>query len=339
LDNKINEIELWREHDSKKCAACNNIPLKIIKTKKGTVMYGCPNWTPNEPDGNHDHAWCTDEQKQQAPEKLKQLEELYYQKKQLKSTPPKIDFEKIKGTLRHTSINFDDYPNILETSYNNYLFQSLAVPSGTPFKENFNELLRYSRFRIFTKLQSHEIDDSTRTVYSLALRLMNRGVVLGTNEKTEAKINRCFENSAECSKLVLLMKSIGYNGIFDIEMLKSGNKFYLNEINFRNGAAGYSLTKSGINLPSIYVNYLLNSIPFPTTVILSKGLTFVNDKAALDHYIAGECTKSGYNTLVNSVDIRLIDNKDDRFAQLSFKFLRLKLLFVKFINNLKSKNK
>ena len=83
----------------------------------------------------------------------------------------------------------------------------------------------------------------------------------------------------------------------------------------------------------------MNSIPFPTTVILSKGLTFVNDKAALDHYIAGECTKSGYNTLVNSVDIRLIDNKDDRFAQMSFKFLRLKLLFVKFINNLKYKNK
>lgn len=167
--------------------------------------------------------------------------------------------------------------------------------------------------------------------------------VIGTGSHKGVTICGKVEESSlykdECSKLVLLMKSIGYNGVFDIEMLKSGNKFYLNEINFRNGAAGYSLTKSGINLPSIYVNYLLNSIPFPTTFILSKGLTFVNDKAALDHYIAGECTKSDYNTLVNSVDIRLIDNKDDRFAQLSFKFLRIKLLFVKFINNLKTKNK
>lgn len=128
----------------------------------------------------------------------------------------------------------------------------------------------------------------------------------------------------ECSKLIELVKTIGFTGIFDIEMLKSGNKFYLNEINFRNGAAGLSLTKAGINLPSIYVNKLLNGVSFPLSYLRPIELTFVNDKAALEHYLAGECSKTEYDNIVNHVTTRLIDNKDDRLAQMSFRLLRLK---------------
>ena len=135
----------------------------------------------------------------------------------------------------------------------------------------------------------------------------------------------------ECSKLVTLMKNIGFTGIFDIEVLKSGNKFYLNEINFRNGAAGYSLTKAGINLPSIYVNELLNGMSFPLSDFRPIELTFVNDKAALEHYIAGECSKAEYYTFINNVTTRLIDNKDDRLAQLSFRLLHLKSLIFKIL--------
>ena len=135
----------------------------------------------------------------------------------------------------------------------------------------------------------------------------------------------------ECAKLISLMKTIGYIGIFDIEILKSGNKFYLNEINFRNGAAGLSLTKAGINLPSIYVKNQLDNLAFTFSYSQFKETTFVNDKAALEHYLAGECTKSEYNKLINDVMVHLIDNEDDRLAQLSFKLLRLKSLILKIL--------
>jgi len=133
----------------------------------------------------------------------------------------------------------------------------------------------------------------------------------------------------ECAKLISLMKNIGFTGIFDIELLKSRDKFYLNEINFRNGAAGFSLTKAGINLPFIYVNNLLKGIPLAVSCSQLKELTFVNDKAALEYYLVDECTKSEYYRIINDVNVRLIDNTDDRLAQLSFKLFRLKSLFLK----------
>lgn len=48
-----------------------------------------------------------------------------------------------------------------------------------------------------------------------------------------------------------------FNGIFDIEFLKSGNKYYFIECNFRNGAYGYAMTKAGFNMP---IHFLLHSI-------------------------------------------------------------------------------
>ena len=143
------------------------------------------------------------------------------------------------------------------------------------------------------------------------------------------------ENSSKyqnvCSKLITLMKIIGFSGIFDIELLKSGNKFYLNEINFRNGAAGLSLTKAGINLPSIYVSYILNEKPFYFSYTHFKEVTFVNDKAAFEYYLMGGFTKSEYKDLLRKVSIQLIDNKDDRLAQLSFNLLRYKTLLFSLI--------
>ena len=139
-----------------------------------------------------------------------ELKKLKNAKKQIPHPTISLKAEE-KEALRHTSLEFDEYPNICETSYNNYLFQSLSVPHGMIFKEHFDELLNYSRFRIFTKLpQLHSVDDKIRTVYSLVLRMMNRGVVLSTNEKTEAKIFHYFGNSEARSFLSSLNNYVTY---------------------------------------------------------------------------------------------------------------------------------
>ena len=161
-------------------------------------------------------------------------------------------------------------------------------------------------------------------------------IVIGKGSHKGVTICGKVENSNlyqnECLKLITMMKAIGFTGIFDIEVLKSGNHFFLNEINFRNGAAGLSLTKAGVNLPSIYVNNLINDTPFTLLNSHLKKLIFVNDKAALEHYLVGECTMSEYIALVNQASVRLIDNKDDRIARMSFNLLRIKLLIYKYLN-------
>lgn len=49
-----------------------------------------------------------------------------------------------------------------------------------------------------------------------------------------------------------LMKRICFRGIFDMEFKYANGKIYFIEVNFRNGAPGYVLTKMGINLPYLW---------------------------------------------------------------------------------------
>lgn len=59
-------------------------------------------------------------------------------------------------------------------------------------------------------------------------------------------------------KCEVLIQSLQYSGIFDIEVLRQGRDYYFIECNFRNGAYGYAYTRMGFNLPEIW---LLKKIP------------------------------------------------------------------------------
>jgi D-aspartate ligase len=48
------------------------------------------------------------------------------------------------------------------------------------------------------------------------------------------------------------LEKLNFAGIFDIEFKYVNGKTYFIEINFRNGAPGYALTKAGINIPYIW---------------------------------------------------------------------------------------
>ncbi|MGF7057744.1 hypothetical protein [Brassicibacter mesophilus] len=54
-------------------------------------------------------------------------------------------------------------------------------------------------------------------------------------------------------KIISLVKSIGFKGIFDIEFMYDNSYVYFIEMNFRNGAYGYAFTKAGINLPELWI--------------------------------------------------------------------------------------
>ena len=54
-------------------------------------------------------------------------------------------------------------------------------------------------------------------------------------------------------KVISLLKEIGYNGLFDIEIFSVGDLLYLNEINFRNSGNTWAIVNRGINAPVIWV--------------------------------------------------------------------------------------
>lgn len=134
------------------------------------------------------------------------------------------------------------------------------------------------------------------------------------------------------SKLISLMKEIGFSGIFDIELLRCNNKFFLNEINFRNGAAAYSLTMAGVNLQAIYANHILHGAPMMLDDIEPKSISFTNDKAALDYFVDGYSTWAEYQEQLKSVDVLFIDNKNDRGAQAAFRIQKIICIMHKILN-------
>ena len=127
------------------------------------------------------------------------------------------------------------------------------------------------------------------------------------------------------------VNNMGFEGIFDVELLESNGKFYFNEINLRYGAAGYAVTRAGCNLPASFVNYCLKS-EHPSTQIIQRELSFVSDKAALDNYSGGYISWKEYKKLLHQAEVRFIDH-DDMEPYLNYVLNAIKIRFSKIIQN------
>lgn len=136
------------------------------------------------------------------------------------------------------------------------------------------------------------------------------------------------------SKLQLFIKNSGLKGVFDIELFEDNNGFYFNELNLRGGAAGYALTRAGINIIDFWIKFCYG-IPFDITrTNLNEGLTFMSDKAALDYLSAGYMSISEYRKLIKSSDFRFLVNNQDNGAKRAFARIELRTIMSRIIHSI-----
>lgn len=121
-----------------------------------------------------------------------------------------------------------------------------------------------------------------------------------------------------------LIKELGLQGIFDVELLKSGDTIYFNEINLRYGAAGYALTRAGINMPALWIEYCLGRQPKVDKLTFVDGLSFVSDKAAIEDYQAGYLNWKDYRRITSSADFRFLVNNPDTPVRRGFRLIEIK---------------
>ena len=119
-------------------------------------------------------------------------------------------------------------------------------------------------------------------------------------------------------QLCRFIESLGLTGIFDIELLESKGRFYLNEINLRYSAAGYAVTAAGVNLPGLYLDYLFGKKITPEQ-LKRDGMIFVSEKAELEDFEAGYSTFRNYLRSVKNADIRFMTGINDPPAEAAFK--------------------
>lgn len=83
-----------------------------------------------------------------------------------------------------------------------------------------------------------------------------------------------------------LLKNLGYNGLFDIEVFVVGNRLYLNEINFRNSGNAWAVVNRGINVPVIWIKDCLGEhINSETGHFIDDESFFMNETADLRNVI------------------------------------------------------
>ena len=127
-----------------------------------------------------------------------------------------------------------------------------------------------------------------------------------------------FEGYAELYEgLKRFMKEICFNGLFDIDLYESNGTLYFNELNLRFGASGYAITKSGVNLPQIFIERLLNIHKEKIYIIDKK--TFISEKVNLEDFEAGYVDWKEYKRRYEETDFGFIKSKDDPKPYAAFK--------------------
>lgn len=112
----------------------------------------------------------------------------------------------------------------------------------------------------------------------------------------------------EISVLDKFLDLVGYEGIFDLDILKIDGIPYFIEINFRNGAMSYAFTKASFNIPYIWYNAVLGK-DFSVPEI--KETVLMCERDDLNHVIDKNISLFKWLVDVRKTDVFMVYNKED----------------------------
>lgn len=136
-----------------------------------------------------------------------------------------------------------------------------------------------------------------------------------------------FKGLAE--KIEKMLEEIGLVGLFDVDLYESNGLIYFNELNLRIGASAYAVTRTGANLPKMYIQSVLglHVTPF-NEQIERKDMTFLNEKLNLESLVDRHLTWGQYKKNIRNADDFFIKASNDpkpywQFVVYSY-YMRLK---------------
>lgn len=114
------------------------------------------------------------------------------------------------------------------------------------------------------------------------------------------------------TKIVSVLQSLQYFGIFEMRFSCSGSKGYFDDIIF--GASEFInlYLASGTNVPEMYVREAWGKRHlYKNEKAKTYGKTFVSEQAAWNDYINGILTKKEMQQIISSADVGLVHDDDD----------------------------
>jgi len=121
-----------------------------------------------------------------------------------------------------------------------------------------------------------------------------------------------FETIADTAdKLSAMLKSLEYTGLFDIDLLQCGDTLYFGEINLRSSGIGYSVIRSGANLPAILARELYSQDWSDIPCQVQYGQRFFYDKTGWEDYVYEKIRKKQLRSYIRKADFSLIADPED----------------------------
>ena len=130
----------------------------------------------------------------------------------------------------------------------------------------------------------------------------------------------CREHQPLISNLIKFVESLGFEGLFDIDLIETKDgKMYFIEINMRFGASGYAVTECGVNLPGMYADYVLKGKPIDLNASIDDNCcTFISEKVMIEEYVKSRISAADMRRMMKEVDVHFVKNKDDKAAYRHF---------------------
>lgn len=157
-------------------------------------------------------------------DKFKNLSKTIENKRSVKWHMDNSQIERLKKKY----ITYSQYPDSVKNENSTYWFESLEVPETLFLQKEKLMLSAFSRFKMITKSPCNYVDDKERQLYSLTLKLLNRGIVLPKNkEYSKLLSNKFYENQS--GTLNTLFDFIEYNNP-DNNYLKENELAFANSV-------------------------------------------------------------------------------------------------------------
>ena len=110
----------------------------------------------------------------------------------------------------------------------------------------------------------------------------------------------------------------GFAGIFDIDFFESWGVFFFCEMNFRCGGSGYAYTRSGVNLPQMFVQSMLGE-SVDGNARIEDSAVFVNGRMCLDDWYSGFIPTREFKSACRNCDISFIADEEDPLPEKAFR--------------------
>ena len=176
--------------------------------------------------------------------------------------------------------------------------------------------------------------DGNDVVIPSVLEILKMAKGSGIGIALQGKIVPCKGYEKLIQAFKMLIREIGFVGMFDIDFYRSDGQYYFGELNLRIGGSGFAVISQGVNLPEMHIRSLLGKITEGLRRDITSSATYLNERICTENWFEGHLSNHEFLSILKSSDVGAIKCKHDRKPELIFWLKTIKKYFILLKRNL-----